>query len=406
MGARKVVMFEGIPTAPPDAIFGLTEAHNRDPSPEKINLGAGVFRDEQGKTPILESVKEAERRIWRQEVSKVYLDIQGDPRFAADAQRLLFGSHHSLIAEGRALTVHTPGGTGAIRIAADFLKSHRPDTTVWMPDPTWVNHPQIFRAAGLAIREFPYLDGGRRGLDFTAMSASLRELAAGDVVILHGCCHNPSGVDPSPAEWVELAELLRERRAVPLVDLAYQGFGQGLQEDVQGLRALCEKLTELIVCSSFSKNFALYNERVGALSVVCANPETTAAILSQIKKSIRVCYSNPPAHGAAIVATILEDPELRQRWESELAGMRRRINEMRRRFVAGLDRRGVKLGPEGNDFLLDQRGMFSFSGLDAHQVERLRREHSIYIVGSGRVNFAGMTPGNLDRLCDAVAEVV
>ena len=399
-------MFEGIPTAPADAIFGLTEAHGKDPNPEKINLGAGVFRDEHGKTPILEAVKEAERRIWEQEVSKTYLAIEGDLRFARDAQRLQFGGNHPLLDEGRLLTVHTPGGTGAIRIAADFLKAHRPDTTVWLPEPTWINHPQIFDAAGLAIRKFPYLDSDRRGLDFAALLAGLEELAAGDMVILHGCCHNPSGVDPSLAEWNQLAELLGERRAVPLFDFAYQGFGQGLEEDAQGLRALCDELTELIICSSFSKNFALYNERVGALTIVSATAETTAAILSQIKMSVRVCYSNPPAHGAAIVATILEDDDLRQRWEGELDAMRHRIHDMRRLFVASLDKRGVELGPEGNEHLLGQRGMFSFSGLDPEQVERLRQEHSIYIVGSGRVNFAGMTPGNMDRLCDAIAEVV
>jgi aspartate aminotransferase/aromatic-amino-acid transaminase len=406
MGARKVAMFEGIPTAPPDAIFGLTEAHSRDPNPQKINLGAGVFRDEYGKTPILDSVKQAERRLWEQEVSKTYLAIAGDPRFARDSQRLQFGGDHPLLDQGRLLTVHTPGGTGAIRIAADFLKAHRPDTTVWMPDPTWINHPQIFHAAGLAIREFPYLDSSCRRLDFAALVAGLNDLTAGDVVILHGCCHNPSGVDPSLAQWSQLAGLLRERRAVPLFDFAYQGFGQGLEEDAQGLRALCNELTELIICSSFSKNFALYNERVGALTVVAADGETASAILSQIKMSVRACYSNPPAHGAAIVATILEDEDLRQQWEGELDAMRHRIHDMRQLFVSGLDRRGVKLGPDGNEFLLGQQGMFSFSGLDPEQVERLRQEHSIYIVGSGRVNFAGMTPGNMDRLCDAIAEVV
>lgn len=399
-------MFESIPTAAADPIFGLTAAYRRDPNPLKINLGAGVFRDEQGQTPILAVVKEAEQRLWQHEESKTYLSIAGSQEYATHVRKLVLGPHHSLVDDSRLFTVHTPGGTGALRLAGDFLQRHQPDTTVWIPEPTWLNHPQIARAVDLPTRTYPYLGNNRRELDFEALMDSLAAAAEGDVILLHGCCHNPSGVDPTPEQWRQLATRLEERHTLPLVDFAYLGFGQGLEADRAGILALAETVSSMMICTSFSKNFALYNERVGALTVMAPSADSAAAVRSQIQHAARVAYSNPPAHGAAIVTTILDSDEMRAQWYAELEAMRLRIVEMRRLFVAGLAERGVSLSPEGNEFLLQQHGMFSFLGLSVEQVDRLRTEFSIYIVSSSRVNFASMTPASMDYLCDAIAQVV
>jgi len=399
-------MFENTPTAPSDPIFGLTAAFRCDDNAAKINLGAGVFRNEHGRTPILGVVKEAERRLWQEEDSKTYLAIEGNRTYAAHVQRLILGRNHPLAAADRLVTVHTPGGTGALRLAADFLKNQYPDCTVWIPDPTWINHSQICQAAGLETRPFPYLDTARRRLTFKRLMLTLATAEAGDVVLLHGCCHNPSGIDPSPDQWRQLTELLCERSVVPLVDFAYLGFGQGLPQDRTGILALANGLDEMMVCTSFSKNFALYNERVGALTVMTPSAESAAAVLSQVKHAARVAYSNPPAHGAAIVTTIMDSDEMYTQWREELEAMRERIVDMRRLFVQGLNARGVALSPYGNEFLLEHNGMFSFLGLSTEQVDRLRTEFSIYIVGSSRVNFASMTRASMDYLCDAVAQVV
>lgn len=399
-------MFEAIPTAPPDPIFALTDAFREDPNPQKINLGAGVYRDEHGRTPALAVVKEAERRLWQDEISKTYLPIEGNREFAGYAQRLILGSDHPLTTDPRLLTVQTPGGTGGLRLVGDLLRRQSPEATVWLPDPTWVNHPKICEAVGLQIKTYPYLDDNRRRLSFKRLLLTLTKAREGDIVLLHGCCHNPSGVDLSTEQWRQLAELLGDRQAIPLVDFAYLGFGQGLEEDRRGVVTLAESLPEMFICTSFSKNFALYNERLGAMTVLTSDAETAQAVLSQLKSVARVNYSNPPAHGAAIVCTIMSSQEMIDQWHAELAGMRRRIVDMRRQLVAGLDRRGVKLAEEGNGHLLDQHGMFSFSGLTPPQIDRLRAEHSIYIVGSGRVNFASMTSATMDYLCDAISQVV
>jgi aspartate/tyrosine/aromatic aminotransferase len=395
-------VFETLSVAPPDPILGLTDAFNRDERPGKINLGVGIYQDASGRTPILECVKRAEGRLLQTEKSKEYLGIAGSPAYGAEVAKLLFGEHE-VIRMRRSATAQTPGGTGALRVAADFLKATLPAATVWLSEPTWPNHPSIFRWAGLATATYPYFDAAKNGLATEAMLDALQKIPSGDVVLLHGCCHNPTGVDPSPGEWSQIADVVSRRGLLPIVDLAYQGFGDGLMEDVTGVAALAGAGAEFLVCSSFSKNFGLYNERVGALTIVGRDEQAAQAALSHVKQSIRANYSNPPSHGAAIVAEILTDAELRAQWEIELAAMRDRINGMRSLFVDTLARRGT-----GRDFsfIKRQRGMFSFSGLSKAQVERLRDEYAIYIVGSGRINVAGMTESNMARLCEAIAAVL
>lgn len=396
-------MFDTLQMAPPDAILGLSEAFKKDTNPAKINLAVGVFKDARGSTPILACVKEAERRLVERETTKGYLPIDGDAGYALDVQRLLLGAEHEIVTSGRAATVHTPGGTGALRVAGDFLHQCYPGASIWVSKPTWANHAGVFNAAGLQVKSYRYFDAANNALDLTSMLEDLQQAPAGDVVLLHGCCHNPSGIDPTGEQWQQIATLVAERKLLPLVDLAYQGFGDGLRQDVTGLLALCGPGQELIVCSSFSKNFGLYNERVGALTVIAADAALAATALSQVKSAVRANYSNPPAHGAAVVATILNDPELRAGWEQELAAMRDRINAMRRLLVERLAAAGAK---RDFSFIQQQRGMFSFSGLTPLQVDRLRTEYAIYIVGSGRINVAAVSEENVDRLAQAIVTVL
>ncbi|MEX2175115.1 MAG: amino acid aminotransferase [Pirellulaceae bacterium] len=397
-------MFDTLPLAPPDSILGLTEAFQKDSNPRKINLSVGVFKDEQGKTPILASVKEAERRLLASQQTKGYLPIEGHPEYDALVQELLFGASHEIVASGRGITAQTPGGTGALRVTADFLQKHFPAATLWHSKPTWANHPAIFTAAGQKIAAYPYIDAAGRGLDFSAMTASLQQIPAGDIVLLHACCHNPTGIDPTAAQWKEIAAIVHERGLLPLVDFAYQGFGDGLLEDAAGLRELAQPGKELLVCSSFSKNFGLYGERVGALTVVAGDAVAAQRALSQVRISIRTNYSNPPTHGAAIVAAVLADAELRRQWEQELATMRERIHKMRQLFVKTMR---AKAPRQDYSFLAAQKGMFSFSGLTNMQVDELRRKHAVYVVGNGgRINVAGITEQNLDALCGAIAEML
>ena len=399
-------MFENITPAPPDAILGLSEAFKKDPRDGKINLAVGVYKDAEGRTPVLEAVKAAERRLVDTETSKSYLPIDGSPAYARQVQALLFGRDHGIVEDNRAGTAQTPGGTGGLRVAGDYLHQNHPSAAVWLSDPTWANHDSIFEAAGLTTRTYPYLDRETNTLDLDAMLEALRDAPAGDVVLLHGCCHNPTGVDPTAEQWERVAAVLAERGLLPLVDFAYQGFGDGLEEDAAGLRAVAAACDELLVCSSFSKNFGLYNERVGALTVVAKDEEQAEAVMTRVRRSIRANYSNPPAHGGSVVATILDDDALRQQWRDELTVMRQRINTMRERFADALDDRGVSLSPEGNDFVRRQRGMFTMSGLSKAHVEKLRDDHAIYIVGSGRINVAGMNDDNIPTLCDAIADVM
>ncbi len=396
-------MFRTLPMAPADPILGLAEAFKNDPNPAKIDLSAGVYRDAAGKTPVFRSVKRAEERILRNETTKNYLSIQGSAEYAAAVQEMVFGAGHEILAQRRAVTAHTPGGTGALRVAGDFLHKLFPEKRIWVSQPTWPNHPGVFRAAGMEVKTYPYFDAVRNDLDFAAMLATLAQISEGDVVLLHGCCHNPTGVDPTPAQWEQIADVLAARKLLPLVDFAYQGLAEGIREDAAGLLTLCQRCPELLIASSFSKNFGLYNERVGALTLVAEDKNAAAAALSQLKLCIRVNYSNPPAHGAAIVATIWNDPELRAEWEGEVKAMRERINEMRSLFVETLADKGVR---SDFSYIARQRGMFSFSGLTPEQVATLRQRYSIYVIDSGRINVAGMTADNIDRLCQAIAEVM
>ncbi len=396
-------MFETVQTAPADPILGLTEEFNRDPRTEKINLSVGVYKDATGATPVLGSVKQAERRLLESEKSKGYRPIGGDPNYGREVRALLFGADSELCDAGRAQTAHTPGGTGALRVVGDYLKQNHPGARLWLSDPTWANHPKVFEAAGVPTASYPYFDKGKNALAMPALLDQLTKLEQGNLVLLHACCHNPTGVDPTLAEWEQIASVLLERGIVPVVDFAYQGLGQGLDHDARGVRLLAQRLPELFVCSSFSKNFGLYNERTGALTLIGKSREHAEAVFSQIKTCIRTNYSNPPAHGGSIVTTILTDPALCSQWSEELDGMRARINDMRRLFVQALKTKapGAEFG-----FIAEQQGMFSFSGLNKQQVDRLRSEHAIYVVGSGRINVAGMTADNMDRLTSAIAAVL
>ncbi|HOZ46484.1 MAG TPA: amino acid aminotransferase [Candidatus Hydrogenedentes bacterium] len=396
-------MFEKLDMAPADPILGLTEAFKKDPNPQKVNLGVGVYKSADNKTPILESVKRAEERLLKAESTKSYLPISGSPEYGMAVRRLLFGCDHEILSSGRAVTAHTPGGTGALRVAADFIKTRLSGARVWISDPTWANHAGVFEAAGLETLAYPYYDAENKCLKFDAMTEALRRVSASDVVLFHACCHNPSGMDPDPGQWVTLADIAGQVGFLPFFDFAYQGLGDGIDEDAAGLRAFSRPGAELLVASSFSKNFGLYNERVGALTLVAANADAARKSLSHLEKVIRVNYSNPPTHGASIVTTVLNDPELGRVWEGEVQEMRDRINGMRQLFVDTLKNKGVD---RDFSFLTRQRGMFSFSGLTKDQVGRLRDQYAIYVVGSGRINVAGMTTDNMDYLCGAIADVL
>jgi aspartate/tyrosine/aromatic aminotransferase len=396
-------MFDKLTVAAPDPILGLEEAFRRDPNPKKVSLSAGVYKDPTGRTPIFRSVKRAEELILRDETSKSYLGIDGMPEYAAAVQSLVFGAHHPAVLNQLAVTAHTPGGTGGLRVAADFIQQANPGARIWVSQPTWPNHPGVFRAAGLSVETYPYFDAATNSLAFDKMLAALDAIPAGDVVLFHGSCHNPTGVDPTPEQWTRIGQVVADRQLVSLVDFAYQGLAEGFEEDAAGVLALFRPGREMLVVSSFSKNFGLYNERVGAVTLVAGTSAAAQTSLSHIKACIRSNYSNPPAHGAKIVTTILASPELRADWQAEVTEMRARIWSMRQRFVEELAARGVQ---RDFSFIERQHGMFSFTGLTKEQVRRLREEYSIYIVDSGRINVAGMTEANLPVLCQAIAEVL
>jgi len=389
--------------AAPDPILGLTEAYKADPRPTKVNLAVGVYVDDSGITPVIPSVLEAERRLLAKAGPKGYLPIDGRPGFKAVVRDLVFGPDHEIVTSGRSATAQTPGGTGALRVAADFLLQSGSSKTIWLSEPTWPNHPQLFSLAGFALRTYPYLDDSGRAIEVGKMLGALRGAVPGDVVLLHGSCHNPSGVDPDPETWAAIGEIAAERELVPVVDFAYQGFGFGLREDADWLTGLARPGLEFLVCTSYSKNFALYNERVGALTVVAADAGRAASALSHLKVAIRANYSNPPAHGADVVETILTDAALRSQWEEDLAVMRNRILGNRTSLVEALVAAGV---PGKWEPIRHQRGMFALIGLSAGQVARLRDEFGVYVVGRGRINVAGLTPANLPHVVEAFDAVI
>ncbi|QOI11036.1 aspartate/tyrosine/aromatic aminotransferase [Blochmannia endosymbiont of Colobopsis nipponica] len=395
-------MFELIKLAAPDPILGISEIFNNDNRPDKINLGIGVYQDEYGNTPILDSVKQAESSILKNEITKNYLSIEGISDFISCTQRLLFGIDSQIVKDRRICTVQAPGGTGAIRIASDFLVKNTIAKRVWVSSPTWTNHINIFKAAGLQVCNYSYYDYEECGLNFDGMLMDLSNARCGDIVLLHSCCHNPTGVDLNANQWRILAKLSAKNHWLPLFDLAYQGFGKGLTEDVKGIHVFSEYNQELIICSSYSKNFGLYNERVGACTLVATSASAAECSLSQLKSIIRANYSNPPAHGAFIVSTILKDKILKFKWEEELSNMRQNIGYMRQLFVYTLNDKVDK----DFSFINQQIGMFSFMGLNRDQVVKLRDLSGIYMTDSARINVAGITLKNINFICDAIASVL
>lgn len=395
-------MFEKLEPAPPDPILGLTEAYNQDKNPNKVNLGVGVYKDASGTTPTLATIREAQKRVLEANAPMTYLPIVGSPAYGQRVQELVFGADSPVLGAKRARTAHTPGGTGALRVAADLLAAQDPRPTVWMSNPTWANHPGVFGAAGLTIESYPYYDRSNQRLDFEAMVKALSQLGPSDVVLLHACCHNPTGLDPTPEQWNTLAAVQKQRGFCPFFDFAYQGFAQGLTEDATAVRAFAET-EEMFVASSFSKNFGLYNQRTGALTFVGPNGARADIVFGHVKRTIRSNYSNPPAYGGALVTTILQDSTLSAEWAREVAGMRTHIAAMRQSLVSGLKDAGVE---RDFGYLVDQRGMFSFSGLSDEHVTSLRERFGIYIVKGGRINVAGVTPGNVGYLCASIATVL
>ena len=396
------MFFDRIEAAPADPILGLTDAFKKDTHPNKINLGAGVYKNEAGVTPILNCVKSAEKVILDTETSKAYLPINGLPEFGALTRELIFGADHEIVTSGRAVTCHCPGGTGALRIVSDFIHQQNVATTVWISDPTWANHYSIVTNAGLKFERYPYYDRATHGLAFDRMMETLEQANEGDVVLLHACCHNPTGIDPTIEQWEQIADFLARKKLLPFIDFAYQGFGHGIEEDAQGVRIIASRCREMLIASSYSKNLGLYNERVGALTIVCEDAAAAEKILSQLKITVRTSISNPPAHGEKIVTTVLGDKDLRAQWESELTAMRERIREMRVLLTEKL----AEFGAGDFSFITEQNGMFSFSGLNKEQVETLKKEHGIYIVGSGRICVACITKENVEPLARAIAAVV
>lgn len=396
-------IFSHIQAAPADPILGLGEAFKADTRAEKINLGIGVYKDAKGQTPIVKAIKEAEKRLLEKENTKNYLTIDGIADFNTQTQILLFGENADVIKENRAKTAQSLGGTGALRIAAEFIKRQTSAQNVWISTPTWPNHNAIFNAVGMNIKEYRYYNKETKALDWDNLIADLSQAGHGDVVLFHGCCHNPTGIDPTPEQWQTLANMSAEKGWLPLFDFAYQGFANGLEEDALGLRTFVKNHRELLISSSYSKNFGLYNERVGAFTLVADDSQTANHAFSQVKSIIRVLYSNPSSHGASAVTTVLSDPELKANWIAELAEMRNRIKEMRAKFVQLLKEKGAT---QNFDFIIAQNGMFSFSGLSPEQVDRLRDEFAIYAVRSGRINVAGITEDNIDALCSAIVKVL
>lgn len=396
-------LYQNVEMAPRDPILGLNEQFNADPRADKVNLGIGVYSDDSGRLPLLKAVRAAEQKQFEGAKPRGYLPIDGLAAYNKGAQTLLLGKDSSVIAEGRAVTVESIGGTGALKLGADFLKALTPDSTVYISDPSWQNHRAIFENAGFKVETYPYYSAETHNLDFAAMKSHFESLAPKSILILHACCHNPTGVDPSLEQWQELLNVIKSRQLIPFLDIAYQGFGEGLEEDAKVVRLFAEAGVEILVSSSFSKSFSLYGERVGALTLTTENKELADKVLSQVKTVIRTNYSNPPTHGATVVATVLNSPELFQIWKEELSEMRIRIRAMREQLVQKIKEAGVE---QDFSFILEQNGMFSYSGLTKEQVDRLREEFGIYAVSSGRICVAALNSTNIDYVAKAIATVL
>ncbi len=398
-----MTLFSALTRAPRDPILGLTEAFNADPRPSKVNLGVGVYTDDEGRLPLLRAVRAAEQRLFEAAAPHGYQPIDGDAAYNAAVQKLLFGADSSLIAQRRIVTVQALGGTGALKIGADFLKFLNPEAKVAISHPSWENHRALFESAGFEVSEYPYYDAATRGVQFDGLSDALQRMTPGTVVVFHACCHNPTGVDLSDAQWARIIQIVRQRESIPFIDIAYQGFGAGVEADAHAVRRFAAADIACFVASSLSKSMSLYGERVGALSIVTSNADEAARVLSRLKRIIRTNFSNPPIYGAALVATVLTHAHLRTQWIEELEGMRARLNQMRNALADKL----TQLGAASRfDFIRRQRGMFSYSGLTAPQVERLKTEFGIYAVSTGRICLAALNTKNIDTVAQAIIRVL
>jgi len=396
-------IFSAVELAPRDPILGLTEGFNADTNPNKVNLGVGVYYDDNGKLPLLEAVKAAEKTRLDTAPARGYQPIEGLGAFNASVQNLIFGTDSPLIKEGRAVTIEALGGTGALKVGADFLKRLYPASKIHISDPSWENHRALFESAGFTVENYPYYDAATQNVNFSAMTAYLATLEANAIIVLHACCHNPTGADLTAEQWKQVVAVIREKNLIAFIDMAYQGFADGIAEDAVALDLFAASGLQFLVSSSFSKSFSLYGERVGALTLVTENKEESARVLSQVKRVIRTNYSNPPTHGGAIVAAVLSSPALRQQWEAELATMRDRIRAMRISLVDKLKKKNV---PQDFSFVAKQRGMFSYTGLTAPQVEQLKTEFGIYAVSTGRICLAALNTKNIDYVAAAIASVI
>ena len=398
-----MTLFSDVQQAPPDAILGLTEQFKADANPKKVNLGVGVYQNEHGVLPLLRCVEEAERRLAANPKAKGYLSIDGLPTYDTDVRELVFGAGSPLLEEGRVVTVQALGGTGALKLGADFLRQVSPDAKVLISTPSWENHQALFTRAGFTVEKYRYYDAAAKGVDVEGMLADLRAAEPGTIVVLHACCHNPTGYDLSADQWQQVIDTVLEARLTPFLDMAYQGFSEGIDEDGAVVRAFAQRVPNFFVSTSFSKSFSLYGERVGGLSIVCSDSDEAARVLSQVKIVIRTNYSNPPTHGAALVETVLADPQLREQWVEELGQMRDRIKSMRSALVEGLQRAGVEADMS---YITDQVGMFSFSGLNRDQMVRLRNEFGVYGTDTGRICVAALNSDNVDYVSESIAAVL